>query len=73
MGAERAKNWQNSNVKAKAQDHNRRIDEVKGLKAEGASSQEKLEIERLNKVVQKQQRMVEFAKNKKEEEQYNNA
>ena len=38
VGAERAKNWQDSNVKAKAQDHNKRIDEVKIAQAEGASS-----------------------------------
>jgi hypothetical protein len=74
VGQDRAKNWRDQNVVGKAVSHNQRIEEVKGLKANnGTSSAEKLEIERLNKVVQKQQRMVDFAKHKKEEENYNNA
>ena len=59
VGQERSKNWKDENIKGKAENHNRYIDGINGPAR--TSSVEQIAIEKLNKVVSKQQRMVEFS------------
>jgi len=54
VGQDRSKNWKDQNLKGKAQNFNKRVDEIKSINmSSGAGSAEQLELERMNKVVQK--------------------
>ena len=73
MGQQRAKNWQDEKIRDKAQSFNRRVEEIKDINSsQGAGAFEQKEIERLNKVVAKQQKITEFSKQKQEEANYHN-
>ena len=72
VGQQRAKNYQDANIKGKAQNFNQKVETIKEKQTiSGSSLQEEKELERLNKVVAKQQKMSDFSKFKQEEAQYN--
>ena len=70
-GQQRAKNWHDENIKGKAYKHNKRVEEIKEVHTSVSGSQsEAIELERLNKLVAKTQKMQEFSKIKEDEAAY---
>ena len=73
VGQQRANNWTDEHRKNRAKIQNQKVQDIQEKQGTmGASIQEEKEIERLNKVVAKQQKINDCVKFKQEEAQYNN-
>ena len=71
IGQQRAKNWQDENIKGKAHKHNKRVEEIKEVHTSvSGSNNESKELERLNKLIAKQQKIQDFSKIKQDEADY---